>query len=140
MPFFKTTHNILVAPWEDELWNDNWMDSDKLILPPKVNWDYSREMKLEDVDIWEVIYYQGGGLGYYASWSPYAEFYMITHHLFMYRTNSIETYYGPKAQEKSYKRALELGIPVSLNKFWVEPEDMWLYEEEYKDKKGTIIT
>jgi len=125
---FRTTENILRTPWEDELFNPNWFDSDKVVLPPKYDWDYSRELQIKDVDIWEQIYYQGGGLGLYAAWLPYAEFYMIVHHLFMYKNNSIETFYGKNANKKAYLRALELGMPVSLNKIYVDDEHAWLYE------------
>jgi hypothetical protein len=129
MAIFKTTHNILTEPWNDELFNPNWMDSDTVILPPNPKWDYSRELKIEDIDIWEQIYYQGGGLGLYAAWCPYAEFYMITHHLFKYNENSIETFYGPLASDKAYNRAIQLGMPVFKNKIWVEDEEMWLYKK-----------
>ena len=129
MPFFKTTYNILTKPWEDEAWDDNWMDSDTLVLPPKKDWDYKRDLTIEDVSLWEVIYQQGGGLGVYVSWDPYAEFYLITQPHFSIKTNAIETYYGAGAQEAVQKRAKELGIPLMLNKIWVDPEDMWLYEK-----------
>jgi hypothetical protein len=129
MPFFKTTKNILTIRWEDELFDPNWMDSDKLVLPPKVDWDYSRELKIEDVDIWEVLYEQGGGLGFYAAWSPYAEFYMITLPLLNVIPNRIETYYGPLASEKVYNRAKDFNINLVKNKIWVEEEDMWLFKK-----------
>jgi len=127
MPIFRTTKNILVSPWEDDLFDPNWMDSDKLVLPPKKDWDYARELKIEDVDIWEEIYRASGNLGLYAAWSPYAEFYLITLP-FWYEGELIETFYGKNANKRAYKRALELGMHLHLNKVWVEPEDMWLYE------------
>lgn len=129
MPQFKTTKDIFKTPWEDELYDENWMDSNTLILPPKKTWDYSRELKVEDVDIWEVLYYEGGGLGLYASWDPYAEFYLITLRYFSVLTNSIETYYGKGAQSKVQKRCKELNIPMSVSQTWVDNEDMWLYSE-----------
>ena len=129
MPTFKTTKNILTTPWEDELWDDNWMDSDKLILPPHSDWDYKRELQIEDVSVWEVIYQQGGGLGIYAAWDPYAEFYLITQHQFAVRTNAIETYYGPGAQTAVQKRIKELGVPVQAKPKWVDDDYMWLFEE-----------
>ena len=124
MPQFKTTKNIFVDPWNDELFDENWMNSESVFLPPKKDWDYKREIKIEDVDIWEVIYQQGGGLGLYASWSPYAEFYLITKGL-----QGIETFYGKRSGEFAYKRAKELGMQVSLGKVWVEDSDMWLYRD-----------
>jgi hypothetical protein len=130
MPFFKTTYNILVRPWEDELFDPNWMDSDKIKLPPNTKWDYSRELQIEDVHIWEVLYEASGGIGIYAAWDPFAEFYMFT---VGWKPNTIndriiETYYGPKASENVKKRADSLGLNLQLHKIWVEPEDMWLYQ------------
>lgn len=127
MPQFKTTKNIFKTPWEDELYNENWMDSNKIILPPNKQWDYSRELKIEDVEIWEVLFYQGGGLGLYASWEPYAEFYLITLHNFAIRNNAIETYYGKGAQLAVKKRCKELNIFIKTQDFWVDDKDMWLY-------------
>jgi hypothetical protein len=122
---FKSTQNI----FKDfgEVFETKWMDSNKVEVPPHPEWDYSRELQLEDVDIWEVIYEQGGGVGIYAAWCPYAEFYLV-------RTgwwnvpNDIETYYGKGSQKAVQKRMADLRIPYSTNKIWVEPEDMHLYE------------
>jgi hypothetical protein len=125
MPIFRTTAQIFLG--EGEFYDPNWMDSDKLILPPSEQWDYSRELRIEDVNIWEQIHYRGGGFGIYASWDPYAEFYMVTGNHFSIKPGSIETYYGPLAQEKVIKRAKEMNVELVLSKFWVEPEDMWLY-------------
>ena len=128
MPFFKSTYNILKAPWEDEVFDSNWMDSNTLVLPPTKVWDYKRELQIEDIQIWEQLYYQGGGLGLYAAWEPYAEFYMITKHNFSIIPDGIETYYGKGAQKKVQKRIKELKIPIQLTEVWVEPEDMWMYK------------
>jgi hypothetical protein len=123
MPIFKTTKNIFQNPWEDELFDQNWMDSDKLILPLKKSWDYSRELTVEEVDIWEVLYEGGGGFGVYAAWEPYAEFYIIKNDF----QGQLESFYGKKASEKLYKKCIEMDIPIFLKKVWVDPEDMWLY-------------
>lgn len=130
MPIFKTTHNIFMTPDEDELFDPNWMDSNKLTLPSRSPWDYKREMYIEDVDIWEQIHFKSGGTGLYASWSPYAEFYLIINNLYwsLNKSNSIETFYGPGAAAKAYVRATELGMSIHVKKTWVDPEDMWLYE------------
>lgn len=130
---WKSTHNI----FKDfgEVFDENWMNYSSVQRPPNPPWDYARPLQIEDVDIWEVIYEQGGGVGVYASWCPYAEFYLI-------RTgwwnipNDVETYYGPQAGLLVQKRMEELNIPFILNKIWVDPEDMWLYEEP---KSNTLI-
>jgi hypothetical protein len=134
MPQFKSTYNILKRTDEDEVWNDNWMDSDKLVLPPTKKWTYDRDMVIEDVDIWEIIYEASGGVGIYAAWTPYAEFYMFTTGWKSLKddqlTNDrmIETYYGRGAQQQVMQRAKELKIPLGTFNTWVDPEDMWLYE------------
>lgn len=129
MPFFKTTKNILTTPWEDELHDDNWFDKPFLTLPPTKEWDYSREPSIEDIDIWEVIYEASGGIGLYAAWLPYCEYYMLTTGWQSGTMNDriIETYYGKRAQKEVYKRCIDLGIPIQIKKKWVEEKDMWLY-------------
>jgi hypothetical protein len=139
MPFFKTTHNILTVPWEDELFDPNWMDSDTLKLPPSTPWNYQREMKITDVDIWEVLYQASGGIGVYAAWMPYAEFYMICKGWDHKGDTLVETHYGAGSLEEIKKRARQLKIPLKLNQIWVEPEDMWLYEGK-KESNKIIIT
>jgi len=118
---FVTTKNIFVD--HGEYFDPNWMDSNKIILPPKKDWDYSKELQIEDVDIWEVLWEGGGGWGVYASWSPYAEFYMVCA-----GPNGIETFYGKQAQKhlKNYMKKFNIP-PLFTSEIWVEEEDMWLY-------------
>ncbi len=135
MPFFKSTYNILKRPDDDEVYNENWMDSDKLVLPPCIAWDYQRELNIDDVDIWEVIYEQSGGIGVYAAWLPYAEFYMITAgwkdlQIGDYVNDRIiETYYGNGSLDCVKKRAKDLNIPLPSNHYWVNDDEMWLYKK-----------
>jgi hypothetical protein len=146
MPFFKSTYNILKKQDEDEVYEPKWFESDKLILPPggpddlKRKWDYKRDLKIEDVNIWEVLYEENAGIGVYASWDPYAEFYMITTGLnfrneprifnnIAYWDRHIETYYGQGAQEDVQRRIRELGIPLFAHPNWVEEDEVWLYEK-----------
>jgi hypothetical protein len=140
MPIFKSTYNILKKPDEDEVFDPNWMDSDKLILPKNKKWDYKRELKLEDVQIWEVIA-ENGSTGIYASYDPYAEFYLVVTgsdirnqwvgHLdgieYNYCDKFYETYYGKNALNDVILRMTQLGIPVNLHQAWVDEEDAWLY-------------
>lgn len=148
MPQFRSTYNILTKYDEDEVHNDNWFDSDKMELPPKGNWDYGREMQIEDVDIWEIINEQTGGIGVYAAWSPYAEFYMLTTgndynndtrwvRGTPYYHKNIETFYGPGAQKKLFRRCKELGIDLAVYKTYVPEDEMWLHTEKVEPK--TII-
>lgn len=125
---------------DGEFYDPNWMDSDKLILPPCEQWDYSRELRIEDVNIWEVIA-EPWDVGIYAAWDPFAEFFLIRHET-DYHTNphwqddrvkglprkfQFETYYGKQAQKFVLKRAKELGVHLNFNKVWVDSEHMWLH-------------
>lgn len=125
MPFFKTTANIFTD--FGEYFDPNWMDSNKVVLPEKVNWDYSREMTIEDVDIWEVIHESGFGI--YAAWSPFAEFYLIKPPYSAQNDIGIQTFYGPGANKAIADKMKQFGIRVPQSKVWVEPEDMWLYPQ-----------
>ena len=88
MPTFRTTKNIFVdfGEWFDH----NWMDNDRIILPDTKEWSYDRELQIEDVDLWEVVTEFSGG-GVYASWCPYAEFYMVKLPAW---AGGVKTFYG----------------------------------------------
>jgi hypothetical protein len=133
MPTFRTTEQIKQG-W-GEFYDENWMNSPTLMLPPKENWTYQREMRMEDVNVWEVIA-EPWDIGVYAAWDPYGEFYVIrTEKFYAGSTWSIvgerkfefETYYGSGADKAVKKRMKELNIPFQTTDVWVEPEDMWLY-------------
>ena len=133
---FKSTQNIFVDL--GEVFDENWMNSNTVILPPNPKWDYSRELRVEDVDIWEVICEQGGAVGVYAAWCPYAEFYLIRVGFDAEsKGHGFETYYGQGAQKLVQKRIKELGLYVESNSLWVDDEDMWLYSQE--SKSNTLI-
>ena len=126
MPRFKTNKNIFVDLHEE--FDQNWMDSDHIQLPPSQKWDYGREMNIDDVELWEVLYEQGGGTAVYASWLPHAEFYMIR---VGWNQESKgwgqETYYGSGAARQVFERAKELGIKLPVYTNWVENDELWLY-------------
>jgi hypothetical protein len=124
---FKTTQNIFKD--FSEVFEQNWMDSNVIITPSKKDWDYKRPMQIEDVDIWEVIYEESGGIGVYASWSPYAEFYMVrVGWILEQKGYGAETYYGAGAMKNIMKRMDEMKIPYASNQIFIAPEDMWLYK------------
>lgn len=122
MPFFKSNANIFKD--HGEYFESKWMDSDELVLPPTQTWTYDRELQIDDVDLWEVLY--EGDFGVYAAWSPHAEFYMILPFYWaagkFSATYSIETFYGTDAALKTWKRAAELGIKLPLADYWVEQD------------------
>jgi hypothetical protein len=102
-------------------------------------------MQIEDVDIWEVLHESSGGLGVYVSWSPYAEFYMITTGWYPKRPEEyvnqrkIETYYGPGAQQKVLKRARDFNMVLETHKIWVDDSELWLYQSTPTPVPAKII-
>lgn len=128
MPFYKTTKNIFVD--FNEHFDQNWMDSDDIYVPPNQKWDYKREMQLDDVDLWEVIWESDFGI--YGSYQPYAEFYLVKYPLrFMEDRPELPpyiTFYGQGAQVELTKHLKKWNIVLPINKLWVEDEDMWLYK------------
>lgn len=125
MPRFKSNANLFVHL--DEYYDRNWNQSDSLNVPPTQKWTYDREMQIEDVDLWEVIYEEGGGKGVYASYMPYAEFYLICTGNYDGRNPRMETYYGPGAEDTVIKRMNELKWPYPINDKWIDDEDLWLH-------------
>jgi hypothetical protein len=128
---FRTTENILKDRANKEHFDPNWLDVPSIeffIGPPKSNWSYKREMTIEDVDVWEVIHEENHGLGVYAAWSPYAEFYMITAgYDIETKSHVIETYYGGGSQYLVQKRIKELNFPVKTEKTWVDDDKVYMY-------------
>jgi hypothetical protein len=41
----------------------------------------------------------------------------------------VETYYGSGAEKQVRKRMRELGMQAPINDIWIEPENMWLYQD-----------
>jgi hypothetical protein len=126
VPIFRTTVEIFKNSGEH--YDPNWMDSKTIQLPPNKKWDYKRDLQIEDVNIWEVLYEEGNGSRVYASWDPYAEFYILMPKVSeISKINNIEVYYGAGAQKLLQKRIKELGIRLDPTFHWVEDDEMWLY-------------
>lgn len=126
MPFFKTTENIFKDFGEH--FDQNWMDSDFLVLPETKEWDYSRELSIEDVDLWELII-ERGQVNLYVSYLPYAEFYLMT---FLQDKNlEIKTFYGKSAYISVIKELKKFNISLSVNKIWISDREFDSFIKTY---------
>lgn len=114
---FRTTKEILS---NESLLNDQSTVTSTQ-LPPRLDWDYAKKIKLKDVELWDEIYRQPGNIGIYVAWSPYAEFYMIVYELFLETSYGIETFYGAGAAETVFKKAKKLGITLEVQKIYTYP-------------------
>lgn len=122
MPFYKTTKNILID--HREYFEQKWMDSNEIYIPITKEWDYSRELNLDDIDIWEVIY--EGAIGVYVAHIPHAEFYLIR--LGWHDPSPrLEVYYGAKSGEKTFQRCKELGVNLIKKPYFIDDDQAWLY-------------
>jgi hypothetical protein len=119
MGIFKSTGEILNEPWEDFQ-----IAEPTAIRKVAHGWKHDRPMTIDDVVIWEQLYYQGGNVGIYISWAPHAEFYMIVYNLFIDCPEGIQTFYGKMAHVEVAKKAVELGISLPINQAYTGNEDI----------------
>lgn len=80
MPKWKSTEQILYPSKDGEYFDENWMNFDRIsqYAPPIIEWTDDRPMRIEDVDLWEVITEQSGPVGVYAAYMPFGELYVVT--------------------------------------------------------------
>jgi len=80
MPRWKVTEQILNLSKDGEFFDENWMNYDRIwqYAPEPIPWKENRPIRFEDVDLWEVISEASGPVGVYASYVPYAEYYVVT--------------------------------------------------------------
>jgi len=107
---FKSTPNILENPWKQSIPNITYTSP-----PPNTAWNSDRIPTIQDILLWEQIYYEAGNIGIYAAWDPYLEFYMITYNLFMDLPVGIKLFYGKDAIDETIKTAKDAGINLKIN-------------------------
>jgi len=110
---FKTNKQILDTAWD----HNTRLGSS--ILPHKELWKNNKPIDIDDILLWEQLYYQEGHVGIYAAWNPYYEFYIIVHNLFLNSPAGIEKFRGVDASEQVYSRAVELGIELTASEKWI---------------------
>jgi hypothetical protein len=111
MPTFKNTLDIITNPWNKAFSNNN---STARMLPSYKKWDEDRNPQVEDIILWEQLYYEAGNLGIYAAFNPYVDCYLITYNLFFDTNYKFEIFYGNNSAQKCYDRAVELGISLDF--------------------------
>lgn len=102
---FKTTQQLLNLPGAVKSIYDSVRDGIQDI-PPTFNWNGLHPLRVEDVDIWEVILENSRlGIGIYAAWCPYDELYIVTQH-----QKITHEFYGFKANEELEKFLIKNNI------------------------------
>lgn len=107
MPVFKNTLDILTNPWSYQFDQENVSVSR---LPNTYNWTGDSEITVDDVVLWEQLFYEPGNVGIYVSYKPYADLYVITYNLFFETDQKFETFVGDQAGQNCLQRASNLGI------------------------------
>jgi hypothetical protein len=122
MPRWKATEQILNLSKDGELFDENWMNYDRIwqYAPEPLPWDGNRSIRFEDVDLWEVITEMSGPIGVYGAYQPYAEYYVVTQNW-----RVIAEFEGWMANERLEKYLIHNNIhyPYS-NKSSTPPENM----------------
>ena len=117
MPNFVTTLEILSNPWSESF---KEIDTNNLELPSRKEWLYDNTLTIEQVNLWEKIYYEPGVIVVQAAWDPYAEFYIITHNLHLQDLQFVETFYGKNAEHCLELALKKFGISLPKNQIWVD--------------------
>ena len=131
MPRWKNTEQLIKLSNDGEIFDENWMNYNSIYqyMPKQEKWKENRRIKFEDVYIWEVIAEVSGPVGVYAAWQPYAPYFIV-----MKQWSIDQEFWGIEGEKKLQQYMIDNNINFSLNKIWVESEDMWLYLDPSQNK------
>lgn len=109
------------------VWNNVGFEPKNIHVISK-EWDYKFTATLDDVELWEEIYFLPGTIAVYAAYNPKIEYYLIVHNLFLSSKFGIEEFYGAGANKQTYDRAKELGVILPTVNRWINEKESWLYQ------------
>jgi hypothetical protein len=90
-----------------------------------IPWDGNRPIRFEDVDLWEVITEMSGPIGIYASYLPYAEYYVVTKNWTVW-----QEFEGWMANERLEKFLIQHNIPYPKTKISPTPPEQRVVEKK----------
>jgi hypothetical protein len=114
---FKSTYQILNNPWKEDVPN---IDPFPAVCPPSRPWKENRSIELDDVNLWEQIYYEPGIIGVYASWDPKEEFYLVTYNFFLGENTGYKLLRGNSSVDDIVKELQNLGIDIPVNQIKID--------------------
>lgn len=104
---------MLVVRSTHEILNNLWDDIPAIkIIPSQIPIKNNNNVTFNDIVMWEEIFYEGGNIGVYAAWSPYDDFYIIVHNLFLSSNGGIEIFSGNGALEDLLTRLNNFDITL----------------------------
>jgi hypothetical protein len=86
------------------------MNYDKVsqYAPPIIKWNSKRDIRFEEIDLWEVITEMTGPIGVYAAYMPYAEYYIVTN-----RRKIVAEFVGWNANKRLEEYLIQNNIPYT---------------------------
>jgi len=101
-----TTTSLADTPAKEHLSNDKFI--------PDIN----------NVKLWEQIFYKKNYAGIYAAWSPYVEFYILVYEPLLGTDYSYESFFGIDRTKELMFRAKQLKIDLKEQFIWVDDLDI----------------
>jgi hypothetical protein len=121
MIIFKTTKEIFSACTQGNT------VCYEIEAPPKIHLSNNNFIpSINNVQIWEELYYKKNYVGIYAAWSPYVEFYIIVYNFLINTDHGYESFFGPYAARNLTHKANKIGIKL-------EEKTSWVYEIDYQN-------
>jgi len=108
---FRSSDSIFKTPWRPIIPNL----SSNTAPPPAGNHYSDFTPTLDDIKLWEEIYYQSGHIGVYAAWDPFVEFYMITYNLFLDTPAGYKTFFGDNCVDEVIEELSKIGIELETS-------------------------
>ena len=78
---------------------------------------------INNVKLWEQIFYKKNYAGIYAAWSPYVEFYILVYEPLIGTEYSYESFFGINKSKELMARAKQLKIELEEQFMWVDDLD-----------------
>jgi hypothetical protein len=105
----------------EQILSSSWNENKNQVYPVRTpaRWLEKTAIGLDDIKLWEQLFYQPGLVGVYVSWEPYEEFYIIVHLLHLDKL-FIETFYGSDAVDCVLDRCKDFNIILPSNEIFVE--------------------
>jgi hypothetical protein len=106
---------ISTSDIKNNSWSQRNYDKNFLLTPPSDPWNLNSDPDLEDIRVWEEIYYDPGIIGVYAAWDPYCEFYIIDYPFIKDTDKRFLKFYGFESSDKIQKILKKYNIEIPLS-------------------------
>jgi len=111
MAILKTTKHILQNPWESNPLNTGTLPANVSATMKPIH----RNFTIEEIELWEQLYYSPGFIGLYVAHKPLVEYYLVTYNLFLSDTEGYETFSGEHGVYKIKEKFRNLGISLQIS-------------------------